>query len=152
MSQQRPPLPWRDSKSMVHQVFAFGLHRACRQSMLLSSFRKNHTGSSLSHRHRFLFLKLFSFINSPFGLVSFPLPSLPPHQPSPRSRSTVDDKTVRDFVLSDGPVDYFWDLVTFIRQQSFSLDSLVAEAEKCVVPSLQYGLSTGSTTVRHLCE
>ncbi|GAQ82513.1 hypothetical protein KFL_001140010 [Klebsormidium nitens] len=43
---------------------------------------------------------------------------------------SVDDKEVRNFVLSDGPVDYFWDLVTFIRQQSFSLDSLVAEAEK----------------------
>jgi hypothetical protein len=42
----------------------------------------------------------------------------------------VDDEEVRSFVLSDGAVDYFWDLVTFVRQQSFSLDSLVSEAEK----------------------
>lgn len=54
----------------------------------------------------------------------------------PLTHYTVDDKDVRNFVLSDGPVDYFWDLVTFIRQQSFSLDSLVAEAEKYGPPAL----------------
>lgn len=42
----------------------------------------------------------------------------------------VDDESIRMFVTSQPVVDYFSDLVVFLRQQSFGLDSLVAEVSK----------------------
>ena len=45
-------------------------------------------------------------------------------------RIAVDDESIRMFVASPPVVDYFSDLITFLRQQSFSLDALVDEVSK----------------------
>jgi len=43
---------------------------------------------------------------------------------------TVDDESIRMFVTSPPVVDYFSDLIIFLRQQSFGLDRLVTEVSK----------------------
>jgi len=45
-------------------------------------------------------------------------------------RIAVDDESIRMFVASPPVVDYFSDLITFLRQQSFSLDALVDEVSE----------------------
>lgn len=42
----------------------------------------------------------------------------------------MDDESIRMFVASPPVVDYFSDLITFLRQQSFSLDALVDEVSE----------------------
>lgn len=42
----------------------------------------------------------------------------------------MDDEGIQKFVMDPPVVDYFSDLVTFLRQQSLNLDGLVAEATR----------------------
>lgn len=42
----------------------------------------------------------------------------------------VHDEGIQKFVMSTHVVGYFSDLIEFVRQQSFNLDGLVAEAAK----------------------
>ncbi|CAM6127529.1 unnamed protein product [Calypogeia fissa] len=42
----------------------------------------------------------------------------------------VDDEGIQKFVMESSVVDYFSDLVTFLRQQSVNLDGIVAEATR----------------------
>lgn len=53
----------------------------------------------------------------------------------------VDDESIRMFVASPPVVDYFSDLITFLRQQSFGLDGLVAEVSKWVIHVLLYSFT-----------
>ncbi|GBG71714.1 hypothetical protein CBR_g9125 [Chara braunii] len=42
----------------------------------------------------------------------------------------VNEESVREFILSENAVEYFSDLVSFVRQRSFTLDSLIGDAER----------------------
>lgn len=43
---------------------------------------------------------------------------------------TVDDESIRTFVTNPPIVDYFSDLIVFLRKQSHALDGLVTEVSK----------------------
>ncbi|KAL3683721.1 hypothetical protein R1sor_001743 [Riccia sorocarpa] len=56
----------------------------------------------------------------------------------------VDDECIQNFVMSQPVVGYFSDLVTFLRQQSINLDSLVAEAARTPQSAVTSGRLEGA--------